>query len=115
MVSGGHVCGSEARGCRFTYQKCTVFGPMGLFQNFWKPPGASGPAAVLTRRRACARSKKGRKERKMRAPGRKDMAVVRDGGLVGGRTATLAAVRRTVDGCWLPPRASLAGVPLGLD
>ena len=57
------------------YQKCTVLGPMGLFQNFWKPE-ASAPAAVLTRRRAFARWKKGRKEVKMREPGRNDMFAV---------------------------------------
>lgn len=55
-----------------TYQKCTVLGPIGLFQNLWKPAG-SGPAAVFTRRRAFARWKKGRKALKMREPGRNDM------------------------------------------
>lgn len=57
---------------RQAYQKCTVLGPMGLFQNFAKPVG-SALAAVLTRRRAFARWKKGRKELKMREPGRNDM------------------------------------------
>jgi hypothetical protein len=48
---------------------------MGLFQNFAKPV-SSGPAAVLTRRRAFARWKKGRKVLKMREPGRNDMMAV---------------------------------------
>jgi hypothetical protein len=54
------------------YQKWTVLGPMGLFQNLAKPAG-SAPAAVLTLRRAFARWKKGRKVLKMREPGRNDM------------------------------------------
>jgi hypothetical protein len=56
------------------YQKCTVLGPMGLFQNLAKPAG-SAPAAVFTPRRAFARWKKGRKVLKMREPGRKDMTA----------------------------------------
>jgi hypothetical protein len=48
---------------------------MGLSQNFAKPAG-SAPVAVLTRRRAFARWKKGRKALKMREPGRNDMVAV---------------------------------------
>ena len=64
-----HIASEDA------YQKCTVLGPMGLSQNFAKPAG-SAPAAVLTRRRAFARWKKGRKALKMREPGRNDMIAV---------------------------------------
>jgi hypothetical protein len=60
---------------RAAYQKWTVLGPIGLFQNLAKPAG-SAPAAVLTRRRAFARWKKGRKVLKMREPGRNDMIAV---------------------------------------
>jgi hypothetical protein len=56
------------------YQKCTVLGPMGLFQKRAKPEG-SAPAAVFTPRRAFARWKKGRKVLKMREPGRNDMTA----------------------------------------
>lgn len=66
----------ECAGWEFAYQKCTVLGPMGLFQNFAKPAGSAAPAAVLTPRRAFARWKKGRKALKMRDPGRNDMMAV---------------------------------------
>jgi hypothetical protein len=82
MGFGGGVCSDIAGKCnaaqriqrKEAYQKCTVLGPIGLFQNLAKPAG-SAPAAVLTRRRAFARWKKGRKVLKMREPGRNDMTV----------------------------------------
>lgn len=65
------IAGGEGGGVEAAYQKWTVLGPMGLFQNFWKPAGSA--PAVEAWRRAFARWKKGRKELKMREPGRNDM------------------------------------------
>ena len=94
-ASGAH-CRPRSRGS--TYQKCTVLGPMGLFQNFAKP-ACSGAAAVWLLRRSNGWRNMGRKALKMREPGRNDMAAVFDLELrVRGREQANWAESRSVDG-----------------